>query len=87
MIICLDSNKYGIMFASVVIDGNIGIGDCLTVTSNSQRSIFYWASRCDLQLFQICSNGEYLVDYLSLENLILKCPFIYFFFGGGGVFQ
>ena len=70
MIICLDSNKYGIMFASVDIDGNIGIGDCLTVTSNSEGSIFYWASRCDLPLFQICSSGEYLVDYLSLESLI-----------------
>ena len=70
MIICLDSNKYDIMFVSVDIDGNIGIGDCVTVTSNRQGSIFYWASRCDLQLFQICSNGEYLVDYLLLENLI-----------------
>ena len=68
--ICLESNKHGIIFASVVIDENIGIGDCLTVTSNSQRPIFYWASRCDLQLFQICSTGEYLVDYLLLENLI-----------------
>lgn len=47
-----------LLFVIVSIEAKVGIGDCLTVVENNAGTDFYWASRCDLRLYQVCEHGK-----------------------------
>lgn len=47
-----------LLFVIVSIEAKAGIGDCLTVVENNAGTDFYWASRCDLRLYQVCEHGK-----------------------------
>ncbi|XP_071121255.1 uncharacterized protein [Mytilus edulis] len=56
--LCVDDNEE-VMYAvykKVSIEAEVGIGDCLTVVENNPGTDFYWASRCDLRLYQVCEH-------------------------------
>ncbi|XP_052067441.1 uncharacterized protein LOC127706790 [Mytilus californianus] len=44
------------VYKKVSIESKVGIGNCLTVVENSAGDDYYWASRCDLKLYQVCEH-------------------------------